>query len=364
MLNPLILIKQHLDDPVHVPVPVFIGRDRIGKTTLLQQVVFPQTHSIYVPMQSYPNDKAWLQALINATQAYFYEQPTGIPDDHTMQTWFKQDELPNLLGRRDRILFLLDDCHHLLHIPTVFDYLSSLLQPRIGLALSFHQDYEEQLDKLAPLKITPHRLRQLTTDAVSTLFAHLAEQDRHHIYKQTSGEPTLLQAYLSHLEQSEQSVHTVTSLVYETSVSFFKDRWKRLSHNERLMLTAISNLAYIDPLQKIDAARVESWLIDTEFPMDETTIYATFRSLEYAELLSGTAMNIQIRGEMLKRWLLEHAHLPQTKSKIHNDFRLNRFGWVAIVVLILIAILGVALLGSNSTTQTSPPSIPTIQLGE
>ena len=363
MSNPLILVKQHLDDPIHAPVPVFIGRDKIGKTNLLRHIALPQTHSIYIALQHYPTEKAWMRAFIEATQAYFYEQPLGIPDESTMKTWFANEELPNLLGRRDYILFLLDDIQHLLSIPHAFEYLQSLLQQRVGLVLAIHQDFEDQLDKLKPLSVTSLRLTLLGREAVRTSFNHLPESDIDYIYAETGGEPYLVELYRSNLQNTD-NIKAITPIVYRESDSFFRNRWKRLNRDERLVLTAVSSLIYDDPLQKIDTATIESWLVDTDFPMDDTSINATFRSLEYAELLGGSATNIQTRSDILQRWLLENARLPHAQSQMMSDIMPNKASWLIIAVLILVGILGLAILSSSATHESNNTPVPTIQLGD
>ena len=78
-----------------------------------------------------------------------------------------------------------------------------------------------------------------------------------------------------------EDVKAITSSVYLYNEADYRDRWERLTANERTVLTAISGRLYDDPLgahRRGSAANVAGRY---RFSLDLTAINATLRSLEY-----------------------------------------------------------------------------------
>ena len=112
-----------------------------------------------------------------------------------------------------------------------------------------------------------------------------------------------------------EDVKAVTPAVYLYNEADYRDRWERLTANERTVLTAISGRLYDDPLGRIDAAAIQAWLVDTDFPIDITAINATLRSLEYREILQPTPDGIALSADLMQSWLLENARLGVNLSR-------------------------------------------------
>ena len=83
-----------------------------------------------------------------------------------------------------------------------------------------------------------------------------------------------------------EDVKALTSTIYLYNEADYRVLWDHLGANERLVLTAMSDLLYNDPLGRMDAQAIQSWLVETDFPLDMTAINATLRSLEYREILT------------------------------------------------------------------------------
>ncbi|MFN8379394.1 MAG: hypothetical protein U0452_12060 [Anaerolineae bacterium] len=80
------------------------------------------------------------------------------------------------------------------------------------------------------------------------------------------------------------------------------------------MLTAITDLIFEDPLDKISVP-VPIWLTDTDYPLDTTAILSALRSLEYNEIVTGMPDAIVITSGMMQTWLLENARLQNKAAK-------------------------------------------------
>jgi hypothetical protein len=115
-----------------------------------------------------------------------------------------------------------------------------------------------------------------------------------------------------------EDTKALTPKVYTYGDDDYRYMWSRLSLNERLVLTAISGLLYGDPLGRIEAATIEGWLVETDYPMDITSINAALRSLEYREIVQATADGLRLTAEMLQTWLLENARLSERAAPIHT----------------------------------------------
>ena len=141
------------------------------------------------------------------------------------------------------------------------------------------------------------------------------------------------------VEVTPVDVKAVSATLYETNHGFFRGIWTRLSANERQVLTAIAELHHDNPVRKIDSATIERWLLDSDFPMEKTTINATLRSLEHQEWVT-LADGIQFNGDLWQRWLLEHGSefglsLKATDAPLSRRLR---WGLVVAVGVFLVAL--------------------------
>ena len=87
------------------------------------------------------------------------------------------------------------------------------------------------------------------------------------------------------------------------------------SLNERLVLTAITDLIFEDPLDKISVPLLQTWLTDTDYPLDTTAILSALRSLEYNEIVTGMPDAIVLTSGLMQTWLLENARLQNKNAK-------------------------------------------------
>jgi hypothetical protein len=137
--------------------------------------------------------------------------------------------------------------------------------------------------------------------------------------------------------------------------------WQESTSNERLILSAISHLLYENPLKAVDPAAIESWLLETDYPMDATAIHAAVRSLEYRELLISTPTGIRLTAGLMQKWLLENARPTHPAAPTAPSSR-QRFMILAVVIIALaIGLLLIINLGSAPPPNNDPPE-PTVTL--
>lgn len=254
---------------------------------------------------------------------------------------------------------------------------------QLGVIITFDEKNEDQASQLIPL-IDIHQIQRLqslsaeeSAELIAQFVQHIPEPTDAHIYHLTDGHPLLLQF----MGNALQTIHTrpitkaeidqIITDVYHQADETYRTIWQNtLSQNERLVLTAISGLLYDDPLIKLTTQRIESWLLETDFPIDITTINAGIRALEYQNLVIGsTSDGIRIRAQLFQRWLIEHARMdkPETfhskPAPIKSDnSQLGRNGLFFIVAILIVVILVVAI-SQQSDTATSIPLQPTVTLG-
>jgi hypothetical protein len=156
----------------------------------------------------------------------------------------------------------------------------------------------------------------------------------------------------------------VAALAYGTADELFSSLWKRLTLNERLVLTALSKLLYDNPLRPVDTAAMESWLVPTDYPLNATTINAAARSLEYREVVDAAPAGFTIHGGLLQRWLLENATAIDTPVQPARRGVSSRAVMLVAGALALLA-LGLLLLTFLSNTPFTKENVlpdPTVTL--
>lgn len=340
-----------LFDPVQTGAILFMGRRHSGKTALLRNAsnIFKATAlGVYVPLGDVPADResTWLLALAQTITTELVEQgfilsrlsQLDAPGDD-VRGWLEVTFLPQILGAvRKKLLLLLDDADRLLMAvrggqlnDDTIAYLLSLTKKFNGLnfALTLDAEYEDDLETFAPL-VSPAdviRLENLALDETRWLLQApvdglyvVPDEIAQMVQRLVGGAPGLVQHFGYLFCQRWQNfpelnvftrddVRALTPAVYLYNEDDYAALWERLNTNERRVLTAISGLVYDDPLGRIDAAAIQTWLIDTDFPLDITAINATLRSLEYRDLLQPTPQGIALTAELMQTWLLEHARL-------------------------------------------------------
>jgi hypothetical protein len=355
-------LYHQLTDPAREHALVILGRRHIGKTALLYAVDSTFSDSFlgaYVPLRevSLDNETEFILALAQAATAALLERGFTLsrlsemePPDDQPRAWLDGVFLPGIFGAirtQRQLVFLLDDADRLL--PAIkgklltedtFAFLHDLMlrHPQIGFALTLDAESEHEIPLIQPLVTLNdvYRLTNLSEDETRWLLQDPAEgyyivpdDSAAAVYEATGGAPSLVEQFGYQLFRRWQmypdlnvvtleDTKALTPKVYTYGDDDYRYMWSRLSLNERLVLTAISGLLYGDPLGRIEAATIEGWLVETDYPMDITSINAALRSLEYREIVQATADGLRLTAEMLQTWLLENARLSERAAPIHT----------------------------------------------
>lgn len=382
-------LQNHLNNPHQHSAFTFVGRRRIGKTALLHQLAV-QGHSptigIYAALDQYPTDaNLWLYtlvtSLISTLEANGYP-PLDEPGDPPQETdalreWLATRYLPLTLRRirpYHRLLLLMDDLQYLHtaimegHLPEDLPaYLHGLLQPEFDIVLTVDLEFEQLIETFTPLinKAALYRLSRLPQDEHDTLYLPLGIYDDtvlRGLYRATGGEPVLASRFGARLyeqqsnqEISSKTVQQVTPMVYNQSEADCLLLWHNLDRDAQLVLTAISSLLYQDSIRPIDTMRIEQWMVETDYLLDATTINAAIRTLEYHELVSGTASDIRINAGIVQKWLLENALL--TEQEATTPRRLLLLAGVLLIIIFTLAVATINAIPAEPPSQTTAPTL-------
>lgn len=357
--NAFAKMYQHLSRQDRGRGLLFLGRRHIGKTSLLRAFdrIFSDTHlPAYVALKetSFDSELEFFLALAgSATEAlidrgYTISRIVDIrqPEGDDVREWFTREFVPPLLGairHSRRLVFLLDDIEQLIEATQsnalnsdLFAYLADLIKnhPQLDIVVSLDSEHESDINALYPLITTAdvNRLDNLTLEQATWLltaptvaYYSVDDQAAAATMNATGGTPGLLQqfGYLMFRKWSNDNTHaTMTAAdvkamiptVYTYSERDYRDLWRALGAEERLALTAISALIYNDPVGRIDASLIETWLIDTDYPLDLIAINSALRGLEYREAVQITPQGIKLTAELLQMWLLEHARVGERRA--------------------------------------------------
>ena len=395
-------LHQHLSNPPHASVPVVIGRDHIGKTALLnhfQSIIYPDTIAIYLPLQQIDlsTDLTWTKSLIQTaidTLANLGYIPTGIKpapeEDTNLSVWFVDELLPatfRAIRSHRRLVLLLDDAEELIKAikknqltHEIVLYLNRLRHPQLGIVLTMNVADENSLHMLEPLVDTnsPIRLPVLTEEMCTALIRENQEyavndSATEAIFKATGGEPALIQRFGYYLYEQAKAVTTPQDIrklipqVYADCTNQLEQAWNILTSGEKLVLAAISNLHFKDPIAKIDTEAIEGWLIQTDYPLDTTTINAAIRGLEYHELVLGSTSEIKLSSGLMQKWVMENASFapePTVSSDPIADESASNQTWIIVsaVVVLILALILVFTMNASSPDVDSESPLPTVTL--
>lgn len=394
-------VRQHISDPVHTPVPAFIGRRSVGKTALLQQFAGMPTDThigVYLPCKEIaPQDELhWLTALYNATHdtltAYGFNINITPPEDFTtaepFKQWFKENYLAavfRIIYRARRVVFLIDDAEILVQTmmrdtlaEDYFGYLNELRHPQCAVVFTISIAYENRLELFYTITDDGQFSRLGDLDEAETADAlHQHNPDIHpaatqDIFRATGGQPGLISMFLGYLPTqnpiTEAEVKQITPQVYPMVKDQFRELWDELSLDERLILTAIGSLLYADPMRAVTASNIETWLVETDYLLDLTSIHAAIRSLDYRELVAGSAaQRLSVRPGLLQKWMLENVRLdatthdgvspgaPGTAPSQQANTAVLVMGIVGIVLLLMLILF----IAGTPRTSSEAVSIPT-----
>lgn len=398
---------QHIVNPTKTHPVIFIGRQHIGKTALLQYIsALPDAHYIpvYIPLRrmNLQSEAIWLKRLsrqvMHTVESYGFLLNEIVPppdDGDAIRVWFADTCLGAVflaLRQSKRLVLLFDDIEALQApiqagtIPKdVFEYLYHLLQPQLGIACTLSLEAENHLAFFHPLVHTDglYRLQNLTKVETVDLIRRpvegvytLDDAALTTIFEATGGDPTCLQQFGYHLYEfalkkgithvTQAHIRAVMPTVYQNCSDEFQRIWKTSNRDEQLVLTALASLRYDFPTEAVDTATIEQWMVETDYLMDATAINAAIRSLDYRDILQADSANVVIRAGLMQKWLLEHALLGIETYPSRSATGAVRRSWVVvalIVFLILAVVLVINLNGPQGTTNESSASpVPTVTL--
>lgn len=406
-------LHQHLTETNTQSGLIFTGRHNAGKTSLLQNLNAAYDElfvGVYVPLGEYElqDERDWLLLLAQNTTAEIAERGFALtrladlePPADDVRGWFSNRFLPEILAivrPHRRLVFLVDDAHELVAAasddrfePNHFLYLRSLLDQyrQLAFVLAVSSEHEADLPTLAPLADRNHsfRLGNLTVEEAGALLQdpvtdryQVPEPTAAAIHRATGGAPLLLQMFGAALywrweDEPEINVMTaddvraVTPAVAKRADEVFDEIWHGLKTNERLVLSAVSQLLYRDPLRAAELNTIEAWLVETEYPLDRIAIAAAIRSLEYDELVTTGTNGITLGSGLLQTWLLENAAVmppdnpPAADDALPPVNRVRRLQ-LLIAALVLVIVLVLVLIALSNTPRPEVPRIlqPTVTL--
>ncbi len=392
-------LHQHIIDPAEAVAQCYMGRQQTGKTALLRHIDLSfgaDIITVYIPLRDtvFTNDEDLLRQLVTQSQAavlaageYNLERIADMPEAG-IGAWMTNEFVPTLLRiirPHRRLVWLFDDVEMLVDAVRqdrlssgFFDDIHRLLanHSQLSVVVTIDTTRDTDLAHLLPMvnPNTSNRLPHLLLDEVTTLLrvyaSRTSDKAAQEVYRQTGGHPALVQQFgiqlaaTGALDIDPSHVQRMVKAIYESSLSIFHGLWRILTLNERLVLTALSNLLYDNPLQESGIDAIETWLVETDYPIDTTAITAAVRSLEYHEIVIGTPKNLDIAAQMMQMWLLEYGNLEDVPGKVTPSaagiVSSNRV-WLAIIGLIIGLLIVVAIVTSlninTGITQTPQPTV-------
>lgn len=411
-------LRRQLTDPAHSGALLITGRRQIGKTAFLRAFdsAFDDTFvggyiSLRETLPAREHDW-WLGLAQSITERLVARSftLTRLSDMHPpgddARAWFAETYLPPVLALirpHRRLVLLLDDAEMLLNAkrsgelrPDTIPFLRGLSDrmAQFHITLTLDTAYEGMLAEFYPL-VRPTdsvRLTNLAPDENAWLMSEpvreqymLDDGAQAAAFRLTGGAPAITQAlgmllYQRYQEDNAQTIVTAEDVKRAGQTLFrqiegdLRRTWDELTSNEQIVLRAVSQLLYQDPLRPVDANIVQSYLVDSDDPMDATTVGAALRSLEYREIVTLLPQGITLTAEVMQRFLLENAYNVPLSAPPTRGFggmspllkRRNRGLRVALLlVLVAMLVVGILLLSALSSLPREAeiiPGAPTITL--
>jgi hypothetical protein len=355
---------------------VILGRKDIGKTIFLRHIANtapPYTIPIVISLNATPIDDEshfWVmtsQHILEALEAYGITIP-DIALDESGRAWFVGGFFPAVAKamRQRHLLLVWDDAHSLMegNLPdNILITLSGLCSPQAQMVFAFDIAHEDKLSQFMPFIAQKHQLRLGNLSRVgceAILRSHLesiSEDMIDTVYVATGGLPQLIQRYGDELER-HTDIKSISNTVYNESRADFLAMWSACTPDEKLVLTAITDLFYDDPLRPILTTTIATWSVQSDYLLDETAINAALRGLLYAEFIRINNHHIAVNGDLFRKWLLENARIVGDKSQMNQAIPMSLL--IGGIVIIGIAIL--LLLASLGDTTSGSDIIPTVTI--
>lgn len=393
-------MHQHLVAESNPQALLFVGRKACGKTALLHAFdsAFDPLNvwGLYIDLRAAPlhDEDAWLRLLFTRAHeaalehGFSAERLPTLPDSlDDVRAWLMQTGYPELfhvIRAARRIVYLLDNVDALLDVITRgtlpadhLAFLSGLLNAQCSMILTAPLADEDRLSQLAPLVTTvaPFRLSHFNTAQTAHLLAAVTGQPADEtraqaVEKAAGGQPMLTRRIADALARG-LDLNAALDHVYLEQTPFFRQQWDALNENERRVLSAAAAMTYANPLVQLNAATLEAWLTDSDLPLDLTAVNAALRSLDYHEIVASAPHGVALRGDLLRRWLLEYARRPASVVKRPAALRsvsasvpqrVPRLVWALVFVGTLLLILLIVLAVASITGGAGIEIVPTVEL--
>lgn len=332
---------------------LFTAWRSMGKTALLHAIIGSLSETFIGGIVSLRsdvprNEKEWFLQLAEAITRALVERNFTLsrlsdmePPGDNPRLWFEDVFLPPIFGAmrtNHQIILMLDDVERLIAIvrsgqlpSDTFAYLSSLMARTGGLhlILTMDDEFEAETPQLMPLiglkdivrlaPLEPTDVRWLLTAPVEGEY-EMGEEALNTAISLSGGFPAAAQRLGYHLYERWRSapevelmtprdIKAIQATLNLRGEEEYRALWDRMSANEKIILAALSNLHYNDPLRKWSAESIQRWLVETETPLDVTTIQAALRALEYRHVVAFSPEGVNIRAGLFVNWLLENAQV-------------------------------------------------------
>lgn len=390
-----------------------IGQRGIGKTSILRQMVYQLDTRIltaYVDLAevNFLDIGGLLVAMADAARAAMetaglstYRLPPTPEDPATdLQKWFAETYLDVTLSalRTRRLLFLFDETASLFRAldhaevsATLPDFLSELLghDERMDMLFALDTADETRAESFAPLAdpMLHRRVSYLDADASEALtrrpsapFYKLEDDAVSAILALAGGFPYLLHvvnrllfersAARDHLSPITFSdVKAVLPQAISDADPILRPVWENASPNEQRALSALSALTESGGGKLIRLDDVRAWLIhETEEPIDETTLAATLRRLEYQEVIRTFASRrYSFATGLQQQWLIVHGdggvveHAPAPPPP---PVRRSAFPFIFLIAVGILLVFIIGRYATNAANTFSAANLsPTLTLG-
>lgn len=394
-------------------VPILIGGQGMGKTSILQQLgVHVESRYLiaYFDLQVWDTASGTpglLYALTLTARAALERavgglvllpplpDPEAFPDDlRGWLEWLGETHLEPVLRvdrRLRRLTFALDNLSRLFdaiqngQVGTDFGSLLSTglaADDRLAVIFSLRSDDEQRLEAFAPAAdpLMRKRIGMLDESAARALISDppqgvytLESEAVEGILSMASGHPLLLQVINRLIwERSAGRGHNGSITLADVGAvlpdalsdadPILRPVWEQSTPQEQLALLALTRLIQANGGLPVTAEAVRSWLIrETDEALDETAIASALRKLEYQEALrTSQAGRYTFSVGLLHQWLL--GVIPEETTPPASDRTVPRR--LLLPVLLLIGLLAGAGLLLTQITQGDRvnSAVPTLTL--
>ncbi len=400
-------LRQHLVGAPNTQMLVLLGRQGIGKTSLLHQtnyVIDERYRTVYISLADAPasTPRAILQHMAHAILAGMErvgastyrvtDEPGPEAGAAAYQTWFAEQLLDVAVTaiRRDRyLLLLLDDLHRLFQgieagqLPEDFmGYLGDLLtqHERLDILAGLDIRYESHtLGYPVCADMNFHwRLGPLDDEAAQRLLVEPVEQQyaytdetRAAILALCGGYPFLIHSlcrliYRFYEGSSRpaqippRAIEAVHTAALEETGEIIAPYWDDMTAHERAVLQLLLKLDAIQPATATDLDTLAQQVSRVQPHINQTKLNAVLRSLDYLHVITITAegryhFTTGLEAKWLAIQLAEQAQAAEGRRRAPNKTQL---AGVVGVVLVLLIVGGFLLFGGLNESAPAADATP------